>query len=283
MSDKQHPALDRVEISSPAFELDGIRHMTVYSQALRGRADVSIFVPPGIEGCAVVPIVILLHGVYGSHWAWFYQGGVHKAARLLMEQRQIRPMLLVAPSDGLDGDGTGYLPSDDRNYESWICNDLLACLEEQFCLVGQREDIFIAGLSMGGYGALRLGAKYPAKFKGISAHSAITRIEDFRGFIRDMGLLKKFPADEVDPFHFLWSNKEQLPPIRFDCGEQDALFPANKVLHERLEQHAIPHAFVANPGGHNWPYWQLHVIDTLLFVEKILQSEEHNLSTPSRE
>lgn len=273
MSDEQHPASDRVEISSPAFELDGIRHMTVYSHALRGRADVSIFVPPGIEGCITVPIVILLHGVYGSHWAWFHQGGAHKTARLLMERRQIRPMLLVAPSDGLDGDGTGYLPSDGRNYESWICNDLLVCLKEQFCAAGQREEIFIAGLSMGGYGALRLGAKYPAKFKGISAHSAITRTEDFHSFIHDVGFLKNFPAEEIDPFHWFLCNKEELPPIRFDCGEQDSLLPANKVFHERLEQHRIPHVFVVNRGGHNWPYWQLHVIDTLLFVESILSRE----------
>lgn len=181
-------------------------------------------------------------------------------------------MLLASPSDGLNGDGTGYLSSSDRDYESWICNDLLACLKEQFCAGGQMADIFIAGLSMGGYGALRLGAKYPEKFKGISAHSAITRAEDFRGFVRDMSFLEEFSSEETSPLHWMLHNRETLPPFRFDCGEQDSLFHSNIVLHEHLEQQRISHFFVVNPGGHDWPYWKTHVSETLLFFEDTLRT-----------
>src|SRR5665213_1064576 len=97
-----------VELSDPSYERDHVRNLTFYSSALRGRADVSLFVPPGCETLSNVPIVLLLHGVYGSHWAWFLNGGAHSTAQQLIANGSIRRMLLVSPSDGLGGDGTGY-------------------------------------------------------------------------------------------------------------------------------------------------------------------------------
>jgi putative tributyrin esterase len=233
--------LTRIQLSDPAFECHGLRNMTFYSQALQGRADVSLFVPQALEARANVPIVILLHGVYGSHWSWFLQGGAHVAASSLMEQQKIRPRLLVAPYDGLRGDGTGYLrwggQNGGQNYESWICDDLIACLESQFCGAGQSAEIFIAGLSMGGYGALRLGAKYPRRFRGISAHSAITAPEQFRDFVRDITSLRTDPPEDLDVLHWLSLHRNELPPLRFDCGEDDSLFAANQTLHRKMVRH----------------------------------------------
>ena len=69
----------------------------------------SLFIPPGIDGKDNVPLVMLLHGVYGSHWAWSRKGGAHHTAARLIEQGQIPPMVLAMPSDGLWGDGSGYI------------------------------------------------------------------------------------------------------------------------------------------------------------------------------
>jgi len=217
-----------------------------------------------------VPIVILLHGVYSSHWSWFLQGGAHLAAYELIEQQRIRPMLIAAPSDGLRGDGTGYLRWGDQDYEAWICDDLIACLQSQFRAPGQSAEIFIAGLSMGGYGALRLGAKYPHRFRGISAHSAITAREQFKDFVCDLAPLQTAPPAELDILHWRLFHRHQLPPLRFDCGEDDTLFEANQALHRTLTDRGIPHTFTAYQGGHDWPYWQTHIADTLLFFESIL-------------
>lgn len=271
------PRLDdaflRLQLSDPAFECHGLRLMTFFSPALRGRGDVSLFVPPELDALASIPILILLHGVYGSHWSWFLQGGAHRTAQTLIARQTIRPMLIAAPSDGLRGDGTGYLRHDAQDYEAWICDDLIACLQSQFC--GSRHaEVFIAGLSMGGYGALRLGAKYPSKFRGISAHSAITATGQFQDFVRDMTPLQTVPPEERDILHWMLLHREQLPPLRFDCGKDDPLFAANQELDRQLTGAAIPHEFTPYPGGHDWPYWQKHVAETLLFCERTLRSDE---------
>ena len=68
----------RIEISEPQYESEGLRHVTVKSAALGRRADVTLWIPDKTTG--PVPLVILLHGVYGSHWAWAGKGGAHRTA-----------------------------------------------------------------------------------------------------------------------------------------------------------------------------------------------------------
>lgn len=62
-----------IEMSDPRFEFEGLRQLTVKSHALGRRADVTVFDPKA--GTDALPLVILLHGVYGSHWAWTMKGG----------------------------------------------------------------------------------------------------------------------------------------------------------------------------------------------------------------
>jgi putative tributyrin esterase len=264
----------RIQVSDPAFERDGLRNLTFYSHALQGRADVSLFVPERLQTPLPAPIVILLHGVYGSHWSWFLQGGAHVTARTLIEQGRIRPMVIAAPSDGLRGDGTGYLCGGPQNYEAFICDDLIRCLESLFPNANGGSAIFIAGLSMGGYGAMRLGAKYPQRFRGISAHSAITAPEQFQEFVRDLTPFASEPLEELDVLYWLACHRDKLPPLRFDCGKDDSLLEANQALHRKLVDFAIPHEFTVFPGGHDWPYWQTHIADTLIFCEGVLHARE---------
>ena len=97
-----------------------------------------------------MPIAFLLHGVYGSHWAWIYKGGIHQTAIQLIKEDHIRPMVLVMPSDGLWNDGSGYLPHPNRNYEKWIINDVFHTTIETVEYANTNSPLFIAGLSMGG-------------------------------------------------------------------------------------------------------------------------------------
>ena len=92
-----------VEISDPDLESDGLRWMTVKSAALRRRTDLSLWVPEEGRGRAM-PLVVLLHGVYGSHWAWALKGAAHRTAAALIRSGEIPPMVLAMPSDGLWGD-----------------------------------------------------------------------------------------------------------------------------------------------------------------------------------
>ena len=65
------------EISDPKFESDNLRFITVKSKNLKGRGDICVFVPP-MQNVENLPLVILLHGVYGSAWVWSKKAGVHQ-------------------------------------------------------------------------------------------------------------------------------------------------------------------------------------------------------------
>jgi pimeloyl-ACP methyl ester carboxylesterase len=231
------------ENSDPRFETEHLRFLTIRSEALQGRGDVTLFLPPHPQA-----FVILLHGVFGSHWAWAFKGGAHRTAQRLMEQRRIRPMALAMPSDGLRGDGTGYVP------DEWVMRDVVRAVDLS------TDRLFLCGLSMGGFAALRLGARH--RVRGVSAHSSITTAADFRRFIDTTP-----DADDVLPC--LLQNRAGLPAIRFDCGTEDPLLEANRTLHRELERRAIPHRYEEFPGGHSWAYWSAHLEDSLLFFEEL--------------
>ena len=154
-----------MEVSDPRFEAGGIRHINIKSQALGQRADITLFQPK--ETQQTLPIVILLHGVYASHWAWVYNGGVHHTAQKMIDNGDIGPMVLAMPSDGLWGDGSGYVPHSGKNFEQWIVEEVPAATRAVCNNATEESPLFIAGLSMGGFGALRLAAKNPATFSGM--------------------------------------------------------------------------------------------------------------------
>jgi len=261
---------DPIELSDPALELGGLRNLTFYSEALRGRGDVSLWVPEECAGATGVPRVVLLHGVYGSHWSWFFSGAAHVTARRLMDAGEIGPMVLVSPSDGLAGDGTGYLPRPGGGYEGWIVRDVVDCIPVVVpCTAG--GPVFLAGLSMGGYGALRLGMKWPDRFAAISAHSAITNVSQFAQFVRHGMDEETLAPGESSLLHWASLHRDTLPPLRFDCGRDDDLFSANEQLHAELNGLGIAHSSESFEGAHTWPYWQTHLADTLRFFDATLK------------
>jgi putative tributyrin esterase len=145
-----------LEVSDPALSPPGLRFVTVKSAALGQRADVLLFVPPQAAALQSVPLVLLLHGVYGSHWAWAFQGGAHLTAQRLIDSGAIPPLVLAMPSDGLWGDGSGYVAHAEQDFERWIVDEVPAAARAACSACSEASPLFIAGLSMGGFGALRL-------------------------------------------------------------------------------------------------------------------------------
>ncbi|MDX2034967.1 MAG: alpha/beta fold hydrolase [Blastocatellia bacterium] len=268
------PDFRTIEVSDPRFERDHLRQITVKSPALGHRADITIFEPPQAAGRGSAPLVVLLHGVYSSHWAWTLKGGLHRTAMELIEQGRIHPFVIAMPSDGLWGDGSGYLPHERSNYEQWIVEDVPECVDEVVLEVNANDRFFLGGLSMGGYGALRLGAKYGDRIKAVSAHSAITQLRQLAQFVEEpLGRFGVDPdSEEADVLYWMRENRDSLPAIRFDCGQDDLLIDENRRLHDDLEAEEIPHLYEEFDGDHSWDYWQQHIVDTLLFFDSILKS-----------
>jgi putative tributyrin esterase len=260
-----------IEVSNPRFEREHLRFITVRTNTLAGRADICVFVPPGTEQLEDIPVVLLLHGVYGSAWSWSHCSGVHLQAMQMIATGELPNMIIAMPSDGLWGDGSAYLPQHEADYEAWIVRDVPQALKEVFPQVSVHSPFFIAGLSMGGFGALRLGVKYNHIFRAVAAHSSITDLSQMKLFTRD------------DPDHYLPAAlsdtsvlttilryQDALPAIRFDCGRDDLLIAFNRDLKLALDAHQIDHIYEEFDGGHEWPYWEKHVSGALRFFAQYL-------------
>lgn len=256
-----------IEISDATLAGAGIHHVTVKSAALHRRADVSFYVPD--TKAESLPLVILLHGVYGSHWAWLFKGGAHKVLDRLIAEEQLPPMMLAMPSDGLWGDGSGYAQHRNADYAAWIVEEVPEAAAEVDARC-QNASRFIGGLSMGGYGALRLGLLNPKRFTAISAHSSITHVAQMQGFVEES--LAEFDLTDAAPLSVIDCTKhsQRLPHLRFDCGTEDVLIEHNRTLHRDLQAAGIPHVYEEFPGGHTWDYWNAHLADTLRFFKACL-------------
>lgn len=261
-----------IEVSDPKFESNNLRFITVKTPNLKGRGDICVYVPAGTAANDTLPIVILLHGVYGSAWNWAMNAGVHFTVDELIKKGELPPMILAMPSDGLWGDGSGYLPHGGFDFESWIVNDVPNAVMETIAGANKRSPLFISGLSMGGFGALRIGAKYGSKFKAISGHSSITSLPQLKLFVEEP--LKNYaqgePIDEDVLATFNYYN--DLPPIYFDCGTEDILIKYNRELHQKMDREGIRHIYREYPGGHEWPYWASHITDSLKFFASHMRS-----------
>ena len=257
-----------MELSDPRFERDGLRMVTVSSPALGRRADVCFWAPPIGGASAPLPLMILLHGADGSAWSWPLRGGAHLTAGRLVEAEEIGPVALAMPSDGLWGGGSGYVAHSEADYERWIVEEVPAAAALADDRVVASSPLTIAGLSMGGFGALRLGAKYPDRFRGISAHSSVTTLGRLAEATGDrLDALPGFGKPDGTALHWLEVNAARLPPLRFDCGTDDHLLPGNRALHAALDARAIEHQYEEFAGGHDWPYWRLHLADSLRFLD----------------
>ncbi|TCI94149.1 alpha/beta hydrolase [Tenacibaculum sp. M341] len=259
-----------IEISNPEFESDNLRFTTVKTPNLKGRGDICVYVP-NVQLTPDIPLVILLHGVYGSAWIWSQKAGVHRTAEQMISEQKIQPMVIAMPSDGLWGDGSAYLSHNNLNFEKWIAEDVINAVKEGVKEVTDNSKIFISGLSMGGYGALRIGAKYPNIFSGFSGLSSITDLPQMSLFVEeDLEHYQQTTSKETSVFEIIKKNKNSIAPFRFDCGENDELIAYNRKLHEELLHQNIPHIYEEFSGKHEWSYWEHNIKHSLLFFNKLL-------------
>ena len=270
-TDIRASAFRTVELSDPAIAMDGLRFATVKSAALRQRADVTLYVTPG--AAADLPIVILLHGVYGSHWAWSLKGGAHRTAACLVAAGALPPVALLMPSDGLWGDGSGYVAHATQDFERWIADEVPALAIQSIPGCTPRSPVMIAGLSMGGFGALRLAGKHPGRFVAAAAHSAMTDIVQFEGLVEDRRDHWSDAAADRGVAAALLAAPGPLPPIRFDCGRDDPYVEGNRVLHGTLDAAGIAHRYIERDGTHDWPYWSAALEGTLRFFGRVLRGD----------
>ena len=211
------------------------------------------------------PSFYLLHGLSDDESIWTRHTSIERYA-------QNYPFLIIMP----DGGRGWYSDSRLGKYESYIVKELVTFVDGLFPTRRQAQYRAIGGLSMGGYGALKLGLKYPRVFGSISAHSSAV------GFMRWVDKDTTIPeapliADSIDkaandPYELALSCPEkQRPHIYFDCGRNDFLYEDNQHFDALLRKNKIPHTYHRFDGAHEWSYWDTHIQDALKFHAKAME------------
>lgn len=228
--------------------------MQFYSPALAQTVTFTVYVPdPERVGSPPYPALLQLHGASDNHTAWTRRSK-------LVTYLEPLPLIAVMPSGGLSYWSNHRLQGPGTRYEDFLMEDLLPACEHFFPV---REGQWaIGGLSMGGYGAIRLGLKYPERFTSIYAHSSVIVLRSVRD--SDAVLTQEQRADmNLETYADLTALRSDRPRLSFDCGTEDPLLDQNRSFHAHLEAIGYPHAYHEFPGGHTWPYWDEHVQEAL--------------------
>ena len=147
-------------------------------------------------------------------------------------------------------------PEREEYYEKFIGEELIALTRKAFPLSDKREDTWIAGLSMGGGGAIRCGIRYGHVFsKAAGLSSGITMGESAQK--RGHG------ADTVQALQDAVATGGLLPELFMTVGTEDPLLQNNREFHEILKKQGIEHIYEEHSGGHTWEYWDGHLPEVL--------------------
>jgi S-formylglutathione hydrolase FrmB len=224
------------------------------------------------------PVLYHLHGINDNEQSLLRLGGWDLIERLT-KQKKIGEMLVVTPGAG----SSFYINSRDgrAKYEDFLMQEFLPTIERRYRAAGTRATRGITGVSMGGYGALRLALKYPQKFAAVSAHSAA--LVDKMDAAPSAGFGRFFSAfgtpfdakywNENTPFALIRGGASTANlKIYFDCGAEDDFGFAKGAneLHRLLESRKIPHEFHLYPGGHDAQYVAEHIDESLQFQSRAL-------------
>lgn len=231
-----------------------------FSKSLQKMTALNVAMPEGeIEG--PYSVFYLLHGLSDDHSAWMRRTSIERYA-------QGYPLLVVMP----DGGRSFYTDAvDGPAAESLIINDVIGFVDRTFRTRASREGRAIGGLSMGGYGALKLGLKHPHLFCSVNSHSGAPGFArrnfdspDAREWVRIFGSNPKGGPEDV--FALAESvDRTQMPALRIDCGTEDFLLDDNRAFHAHLEAIGLSHEYEEHPGAHDWAYWDTHVQTALAF------------------
>ena len=243
----------------------------IKSKSLQRRTSISVILPADNvhflqDTEEIVPqpykTLYFLHGLYGSDDIVLANTSIQKFA-------EDHGIAIVIPC----GDNSFYLDNEKSHayYGEYVGQELLDITRNIFSLSDKREDTFIAGFSMGGYGAIRNGLKYCENFSKIGMISAALITDEIVNYADDdnvlrsgsfyescFGDLDKIKNSDKDP-KYLIEKCKNIPDIYMACGVDDFLYEKNRDFHEFLTSKNIDATFAEAPGEHTWDFCDEHL------------------------
>ena len=224
---------------------------------------------PQAENAEQKPLktLYLLHGIFGNYTDWVNGTRIQAWA-------EANDLAVIMPS----GENRFYLDDEKSGelYGEFIGKELVEFTRKLFPLSDKREDTFIAGLSMGGYGAIRNGLKYAENFGCVIGLSAALVHDTWKDadnsapiftFRRNyyeaiFGEYDKVKGSDKDPKALLLKLKEEgrpVPKMYLCCGTEDGLVTANRDFRDFLNENGVDLTYVEGPGKHDWVFWDTYI------------------------
>jgi S-formylglutathione hydrolase FrmB len=277
---------------------------------------VVIYLPRGYDAQATRrwPVFYYLHGLGGNETDWVAHGKLDAAADALgLGAIVVMPdgddSFYVDSSFAIDydrcmKDGTGLMaPAEEprdatcvraRKYETYVVHDLIGWVDAHYRTSANRDGRAIAGLSMGGFGAMELGLRHPDLFAAAASHSGALALlfrgprpfapgkselwTDVSGWGKGAGQIGAWIRSTLGTDIANWKAHDvvelagKLPPgkvaLYIDCGTEDgfALHDNAQYVHEALTARHVDHEFFLGPGGHDFAFWSARVPVSLAFL-----------------
>lgn len=261
-----------------------LENQVLNSKILPYEVNYSIYLPPDYDQSQrEYPIVYLLHGYTDDDSGWVQFGEVKRLVDAGIASGDIPPMVIAMP----DGKVTWYL-NDIGGTERWedmFVQEFIPEIENKYRIRKKKEFRGISGLSMGGFGSLRLSMAYPDLFAACAAYSsAVWTAEEFKnmngnayeqrfgkifgsGLKGDARINDHWKANSVLDM-VRTRNLDELKRVRyyFDCGDDDFLAIGNSTLHIEMTKRGLPHQYRVRDGSHSWSFWRTSLPIGLKFI-----------------
>lgn len=241
-----------------------------FSPALQKQTACNVIIPevPGFSG--PYPVFYLLHGLSDDFTMWQRKTSIGRYVQML-------PLIIVMP----DG-GRGFYCDAPEGfaYERAIVEDCVGFIDRTFNTRAERAGRCIGGLSMGGYGAIKLALQHPDLFASANGHSGAYGFahgewrEAEAEFRRITGPNPMGGKDDVYALADQFKTRRdglKAPALRIDCGTSDFLIEQNRNFHAHLQKIGMSHEYAEFPGTHDWSYWDKHIQSALRFHSKHLR------------
>lgn len=236
-----------------------------FSSACLKMATSAVVILPEDRELTRVKTLYLLHGLTDNCTGWTRYTSLERYARergIAVVMPEVQRSWYCDMRYGVD-------------YFQYVAQELPQIVHRLFHLSLDREQSYIAGLSMGGFGALKVALTYPERYAGVGSFSgaldpaALLRHND--NILPDREIVGILGMDgQVGPENDLFAlaaNAKPLPEIYLSCGEQDALYELSNRFDARLTELGIPHRYDHRPGDHTWSFWDQSIQDCLAYLK----------------
>lgn len=234
-------------------------HCEFYSDILKEEVGAYVVIPEhrDIKGKRKLKTLYLLHGLGDDHTKWVRRTPIERYAK--------EGDWIVIMPEGEKGYYTNNVQG--KRYWDYIGEELPGLMKSYFPLISdKREDNYVAGLSMGGFGSMKLALNFPERFcAGASFSGALDIRMEYNDYPQYTELYKKVfgPVEKIldsendlsTVLRKLKENKRQIPRLYISCGLQDDIYPQSQEFIKQLRSLEIPYTYEEWNGGHDWIFW----------------------------